>query len=206
MALQLVTAPAVYPLTETEIWDHLRLNLTQFGEPADKDHVTALLAAATAYLDGRDGILGRALVTQVWDLTLDQFPATDSIALPLPPIQSVTSITYVDELGASQTFSSSKYALSAAKHWGPRINLNYGEVWPTTRYQPDAVTVRFVAGYDDGSSPADPQGSVPAPIKAAMKLLIAHWYEHREQVVMGQTPAELPMAVTALLGPYRVLR
>lgn len=41
-------------------------------------------------------------------------------------------------------------------------------------------------------------------VKAAMLLLIGHWYEHRETVVVGQTVAEVPYAVEALLQPYRI--
>lgn len=50
----------------------------------------------------------------------------------------------------------------------------------------------------------------PAPIllnddvKAAMLLLIGHWYANRESVVVGQTVAEVPFAVEALLQPYRI--
>lgn len=57
-----------------------------------------------------------------------------------------------------------------------------------------ATVVRYVAGY------AKP----PAPIKQAMLLLIGQWYLHRENIAVGQTVAELPMAVEALLSPYRV--
>ncbi|VYT92884.1 phage gp6-like head-tail connector protein [Metakosakonia massiliensis] len=41
-------------------------------------------------------------------------------------------------------------------------------------------------------------------VKAAMLLLIGHWYANRESVVVGQTVAEVPFAVEALLQPYRI--
>ena len=86
MSLILITAPPVKPVTQQEAWDHLRVNLTQHGiEPADKDRIDLLIASATDYLDGQDGILGRQMVTATWDLSLDGFPARDFIALPLPP-------------------------------------------------------------------------------------------------------------------------
>lgn len=40
-------------------------------------------------------------------------------------------------------------------------------------------------------------------ITTAMLLLIGHWFENREAVVIGSTPSELPMAVQALISPYR---
>ena len=41
-------------------------------------------------------------------------------------------------------------------------------------------------------------------VKAAMLLLIGHWYANRESVAVGQTVAEVPLAVEALLQPYRI--
>lgn len=204
MSLTLVTAPVAEPLTEAQVWDHLRVALTGSpAQPVDKDYIATLLAAATSLLDGRDGILGRCLVTQEWDLTLDAFPSGDCIALPLPPIQSVTSIVYTDTAGATQTLAADKYALSADRAWRPRVDIAWGESWPATRDVRDAVTVRFVAGYASGNSPED-GSAVPGAILAAMKLLIAHWYEHREAVNVGNIVNDMPKGVDALLAPLRV--
>lgn len=41
-------------------------------------------------------------------------------------------------------------------------------------------------------------------VRAAMLLLIGHWYSNREAVVIGQTPSEVPFAVEALLQPYKI--
>ncbi|MBI46752.1 MAG: hypothetical protein CMG91_04685 [Marinobacter sp.] len=40
-------------------------------------------------------------------------------------------------------------------------------------------------------------------ITTAMLLLIGHWYVNRESVVVGAITSELPMAVEALISPYR---
>ena len=39
--------------------------------------------------------------------------------------------------------------------------------------------------------------------KAACLLLIGHWYEHREAVVFGSAPSDVPFAVKALLDIRR---
>lgn len=190
MSLALFTAPGTEPVTLIEAKAHLRV------DSADDDTlINALIAAARQHIDGRDGWLGRALMTQTWDYTLDAFPSDDFIGLPLAPVQSITSIAYTDTDGASQTFSSGDYALGADLDWSPRVNLGYGKSWPSTRDIPDAVTVRFVAGY---STAAD----VPGPIKAALLMIIAHLYAHREAVI-DKALSEVPMAVTSLLMPYR---
>lgn len=40
-------------------------------------------------------------------------------------------------------------------------------------------------------------------LTTAMLLLIGHWYENREAVAMGTTATQVPMAVEALITPYR---
>ena len=45
---------------------------------------------------------------------------------------------------------------------------------------------------------------VPEAIKAAMKLMIGHWYLNRESVQVGNIVTAFPLAVEALLGPYLV--
>ena len=206
MSLTLVTAPAVEPLTEAEVWDHLRVTLTGSpAVPADQTLISMLIQAARETIDGRDGWLGRSLVTQTWDLTLHDFPRADSIRLPLPPVQSITSVKYIDTDGVEQTFAASKYSLSADTHWRARVDLGFDESWPGTRCVPDAVTVRFVAGYSATSdSPPDLRANVPRPIRQALLLMIGHLYEHREAVSAGVSMSEMPMAVESLLTPYRV--
>lgn len=139
----------------------------------------------------------RALLTQTWALTLMEFPWGDAIALPIAPLQSVSSVQYVSGAGTTETMSPSDYAADLG-NLPPLVIRGYGVTWPVTRTQRNAVTVEFVAGY--GSAAAD----VPAAIRAAMKLLIGHWYANREAVNVGNITTELPLAVAALLAPYRI--
>jgi uncharacterized phiE125 gp8 family phage protein len=47
---------------------------------------------------------------------------------------------------------------------------------------------------------------VPEPLRQAIRLLAAHWYENRGVVALGQTSAvTLPVSVPALLAPYRMV-
>ncbi|MFH0914830.1 MAG: head-tail connector protein [bacterium] len=154
-------------------------------------------------------ITGRALVTQTWQALLKEWPVIDRIMLPKPPLQSVTSVTYVDSDDASHTFSATLYDLELAStiptlnpyHLNGSIVLAYGESWPSETLRPAApITIEFVAGYGAAAN-------VPVPVKQAILLLIGHWYENRE--IMGDPKfaaslAGLPFAVDALLMPYRV--
>ena len=190
MSLTLFTAPAEEPITLQEAKAHLRVDGT-----ADDALISALIQAARQHIDGRDGWLGRALMQQTWDYAIDEFPDADFIPLPLAPVQSITSITYTDTNGASQTFSSASYVLGADLAWKPRVNLGYGLSWASTRGVPDAVKVRFVAGYANAAD-------VPGPIKAALLLMIGHLHENREATA-DRVLTELPLGVDSLLMPYR---
>ena len=143
MPLTLVTPPTLEPLTLAEATSHLRVDLND-----DDDLITDLITAAREYAET---VTRRALLTQTWDLKLDAFPASSGtpVRLPFPPLQSVTSIQYVDTNGDTQTWSSDDYIVDAPS--GPqavqgRITPAYQESYPTTRGIINAVTIRFVTG------------------------------------------------------------
>lgn len=194
MSLTLVTPPATEPVTATEAKLHLRVDHT-----TDDALITILIATARQMVEQ---ITRRALITQTWDWKLDGFPACFDI--PKPPLVSVTSISYVDTAGASQTWASTNYIVDAPG--GPtaqpgRIAPAYGVSYPSTRSIINSVTVRFVAGYGAASA-------VPEPLKQAVLLLIGHLYANRESVVItgrGSIVAEMPQTVEWLCWPYRAL-
>jgi uncharacterized phiE125 gp8 family phage protein len=166
---------------------------------ADDEVVVNLIATATTYLDGANGILGRALMPQSWRYDLGQFPdAAGWIELPLPPLLSVEQIQYRDSAGSVQTLASTVYrAISTGDYIKPRLMLDVNQSWPTTETGvPDAVQVTYTAGYQDLVSPAN--NPVPEPIQQAI-LLIA-------QTLYDNPGSEFPEAVWTLIAPYRVNR
>lgn len=195
MTLSLATAPTAQPLTLTETKAHLRVDTTDEDALIDR-----LIAVAVADIDGADGWLNRAIMTQTWDLWLDGFPSAGKrqIGVPLPTLQSVTSIIYIDIEGVTQTLATSVYDVFGVGGTQPaRIAEAHGQSWPSTRRQSDAVTVRFVAGYGDATT------DVPEDIRHALLLMVGHLYEHREAVA-ERAMHGVPMAAGALLGKHRV--
>jgi len=194
--LTLITGPTVEPVTLAEAKAHLRIDHSE-----EDSLIEALITAAREHIDGKAGWLGRALVEQTWELSLTRFP-DDAIRLPLPPLVEVTSVTYVDTAGATQPRSAALYQV--LRHDPALIVPAYGQAWPSTREMPEAVKVRFRAGYEPGSgSPTDYAENVPRPIKQAILLLVAHWYGNREAAAETRALQPLPFAVMALLAPYR---
>ena len=182
MPLELNTPPSIEPVTLAEAKAHLKVDTTD-----DDALITALIAAARARAEWHTG---RALVTQSWTLWLDAWP--EVIAIPLPPLQAVASVTTYGRDDAAHVLDSASYFVDAASG---RIALNEGHAPPTDLRRLNAVAVAFTAGYGDA------EADVPALLKEAILELIAFLYENR-----GEAPAELPLDCLALLAPYRALK
>ncbi|HEV7344267.1 MAG TPA: head-tail connector protein [Devosia sp.] len=190
-----VVEPPVPIVTWQEAKDHLRV------EDGEQVYVEGLIAAAQGWLDGPDGWLGHCFGLQIIDIVGD-FPDG---SLPLPPIIEVVSIVYRDGNSVEQTMPSEDYRLL-------RSGAIYAQNWPTTDGEPEAVTIRVTAGYaprlvepEDGGDAVE-VSTVPAAAKQAVLLIVGHWYENREAVVVGDAAAEVPVAAQALLAPFRSWR
>lgn len=182
MKLSQAVAPTTLPVTVWDAMDHLRVT-----DDDEYSQVSALIERAVAYIDGPYGI-GMCVMNQTWDMVQDRF--TDPIWIPVYPVQSVTSITYTDVDGVSQTLASDTYTLDGYG-MSPAIKRAYNQTWPASRVEPNAVTIRFVAGHE----------SAPMDIKQAVLLLVGHWYENREAT--GKLD-NIPFSVDAILNKYKI--
>ena len=187
-ACNVTSEPAAEPVSTSEAKTHLRVSSS-----GDDTYIDTLVKAARRQVERTTGL---SLITQTRALRLDEFPCGDHIELPYGPLQSVSSVAYLDADGASQTWSSSNYRADIYSY-PPRVSLAYGVSWPTTRGVTHSVTVTYIAGYGTGGS------SVPADIIHAIKLIVGHLYENHEQVSAVDMEV-LPAGVEALLAPYRV--
>jgi len=188
MPAKLITAPAVEPVTLVEAKAHLYVT---HGD--DDALIGAYIAAAREDAEHR---LQRALVEQTWELALDAFP--NVIVLPMAPLVSITSIKYIDDAGVEQTLGSSTYYADTVAEPG-QVVPKYGESWPTTRAERNAVRVRYVAGYGDSGS------FVPAAIRQWILLRVGSLYENRESAVSGQPIQQAPRDFAdGLLDRYKV--
>jgi uncharacterized phiE125 gp8 family phage protein len=179
------------------MWEHLRVPLIGSpAEPVDKDHIAYLIAAARRYLDGRDGRLGRALITQTWELAIAQWPKV--VGLNVPPVQSVETVEYLDPNGAAKTLDAGKYRVRGLNSRGPAtVRPVEGETWPAIADDPEAITITFKAGY--GDDPSD----VPEPIRQAIRLLVADWYDKREASMAIAGLASIPTGVGDIIAQFR---
>lgn len=161
-SLNRTVAPPATPVSLTEAKAHLRVS-----DSDSDDLILGHIEAAAGFCERHTN---RAFVEQTWAMKLDDFPRAYGdrgryIELPKPPTLSITSITYVDADGATQTLASNQYVFHADE-WQPFIAEAFGVTWPNTRCQPGAVTVTFVAGYAQASGSYTP--NIPPGIKSAV--------------------------------------
>jgi hypothetical protein len=195
----------IAPLGVADAKKQLRLEI-----PDDDTLVARLINSATIRAQT---LLRQTLLTTVYNQYFDQFPASANgyynrlvrmmgpnpqwlpngasiLTLNGPPLVSVQSVQYYDPSGVLQTVDPSTYFVSTGL--GCRVQPVIGHVWPVVRPQIDGVLVQYTAGYSSPSQIGD-------NIKAAMLLMIGHWYEHREEVGDAET-YPVPMTVDSLLG------
>lgn len=186
------------PVTLSEAKDHVRVMSDDFDS-----YIQTLIEAATEYCERCTGRPLRVPLDGYPSSVTQKYPGwpTSPVELDWQPAGSITSITYFDTDDASQTVSSSNYRLLASANAGALLEFDEDFTEPATSNRSDAVTITYGAGYTTASS-------VPAAAKHAIKLLVGHWFEHAEAVMVGGSPASLPLGVDALLesiswGRYR---
>jgi len=189
-SLKIQTEPSLEPVSTADAKAHLRVDVAN-----DDTLIDGFVAAARIKFEGDTN---RALITQTWDLYLDRFPDNgEGIKLPRYPVQSVIHIKYYDSDGIEKTWSSDNYIVDE-KSKPARITLAYGSVYPTTRGIVNAVNIQFKAGHGDAAT------DIPKLIIQAIMMLVGHWYEHRENVVVGTITAEVPLAYKFIYISYKV--
>lgn len=187
MALIRIAAPASEPLDLATAKLHCRVD----GNDEDA-LITALIVAAREQAEHETG---RALVTQTWELVHDAFP--EAFALRKAPIQSVTSLKYLDSAtGAEQTLDPVDYLLDKDSEPGYVVPA-YGKSWPASYGVPNAVRCRYVCGYGNAAA-------VPQAIKQWMLLAIGTMYAQRETLIAGQVASIPDRFWSGLLDPYRL--
>ncbi len=194
MTLDLVTAPTNPMLSTAEANAHLRVDIDTEDSLVDR--------WVTAAKDRVENHVNRALITQTWDQILPAFPRCPSkIQLPKAPLQSVTSITYIDLAGDSQVWDSANYDVFIFS--GPQAEPGFivpahNVSWPSVRAVPNAVTIRFVAGYGDDAA------DCPEAIREGLALWLGSMFANREDDVVGTIAQKMPNGAASLLGPYRI--
>lgn len=191
MGLKLITPPVTSPVTLAEAKAHCNVNVADYDAL-----ITRYIGAATNEVENW---LGRALVDQTWELSLDTFPPNE-LRVPKPPLIAVTSVAYDNTIGDETILPDTAYTVDAETVDGYGWILPDG-AWPATFDGINAVRVRYRAGYLSQSSP--PTLAVPDDIRHAVLLGVGDAFDTRATISIGLT-AFTSKAWTNLLETHRV--
>ncbi len=205
--------PQELPLSLNEAKAFLRIDT----DVTDDDAL--IMALQRAAVDHVEEWTRRALITQTWRLSRDRWPggrsildqdwegvregafienAAQSFEIPKPPLQAVSSFQVFATDDTASEVATTVYFVDTESQPG-RITLRFGQTWPSTTLRPaNGIQVTFTAGY------GDTWNDVPDGIIQAVRLALAFFYEQR--LTCDPKSVALPMAVQALLQPYRIMR
>lgn len=187
MSLSLHTAPTGAVLSTAEAKLHLKVDAAE-----DDALIDALVLAAT---QEAEHLMGRAILSQKWRYTADEWPACAEIRLARPIVTAVDTVKYVDSAGAQQTLAQAGYLWHATDLCGVLVPAP-GAAWPAARCQPGAIAVVFTCGWANAAA-------VPDLIKAWVKLRLAALYVHRSAWSVGQ-PIQANEHINFMLDRWRV--
>ncbi|NRG19395.1 phage head-tail connector protein [Rhizobiales bacterium] len=188
MTFIITTPPAVEPVTLDDARAQVRVASVQ-----EDELLTRLIGAARQHVERT---IRRALITQGWRLYLDDWPPGRVVRLPVTPVQAVTSVTVFDAEGMPVALDAADYDLDGISA-PARLKVKAGA--GASSRSLNGIEIELTAGYGDAGE------DVPAPLRQAILLLVAHWFEHREAGIDAAT-ASIPFGFDALVAGYRVPR
>ncbi len=188
MVAILVSAPQEEPVTRDEAKAHARID----GDAEDA-RVDALIAAARAEVENRTG---RAMMAQGWRIVRDTVPPGGVIRLAPGPVAFVSAVTVYGADGTASVADPDEYQVDTDSVPG-RLRLGAGRFWGSRAM--NGIEIDMTCGVYDAAE-------VPAPMKQAVLMLVAYWFEQREAAAVGAVAGPVAHAVSSLLAPYRAPR
>jgi uncharacterized phiE125 gp8 family phage protein len=189
MSSILLSGPALEPVTLDEAKAYLRVE-----HDDDDDIIAALIAGARVHVQAQTR---RALITQSWRLIRDAWPDSGRVAVVPVPLRELLAARIYRLDGSTQAIDPAAFVADTAA--APAVLSFASGALPVPGRVIAGIELDVETGY--GDAPAD----VPEDMRQAIRILVAHWYENRGLIAIGQTVAVLPQAAAALIAPYRVL-
>ena len=181
----LLIPPASEPLSLAEAKAWLRLD-----SATEDDLVAALIVSARMIVEATTR---RMLLTQSWRLVYDCWPRSNIVNIPLAPFRALTAMRVYDQNNVAQPVAATLATLDASPD---RARLSFPGNPPMPGRAIAGIEIDVVAGY--GALPS----SLPEPVRQAMRMLVARWYENRGDIEIDSGATRLPASVSALLAPF----
>lgn len=186
MTAVLLVGPEAEPLSVADAKTFLRVT-----HDDDDGVIAALIAAARAQIEAQTRA---ALITQTWRIGLDAWPGNGRVSPRLAPLQSLAAARVFDADGMSRALDVDRFVVDRA------AGVVTAPAWslPVPGRAQGGVELDLVAGFGDGAA------DVPELLRHAVRTLMAHWYDNRGLVAIGQSIAMMPASVAAMIAAYRV--
>ncbi|MFW6076657.1 MAG: head-tail connector protein [Hyphomicrobiales bacterium] len=191
MAAVLVAPPAAEPVSLAEVKEHLRVD-----GPDEEPLIVALITTARLTIEH---LAGLALMTQTWAVLLDEWPDGRVVELPVAPVASIDAVRVYDAADAADVIDPAEYFADLASR-PARLVRRGRQGWPAPGRVANGTEIELTAGF--GATPED----VPETLRWALLMLVGHWFENRAAVEADTQLRHVPLAVQAVLGPYRKVR
>jgi uncharacterized phiE125 gp8 family phage protein len=182
-----VSGPAVEPIALAEMKAYLRVDE---DEAAQDDLISGLIKAARLTIEAASR---RILIEQHWRVVLDRWPRDGVVLLPLAPLIAVDAIRITDAAGGVSELPDNAFEADALSD-PPRIAVSGAPEPGRTR---NGISVALRAGFGTTAE------AVPATLRLAIRILVAHWFENRGDVTGEQI---LPPEALALVAPFQRAR
>jgi uncharacterized phiE125 gp8 family phage protein len=190
-----------HPLTLAEVlqWCYYESDSSN----ATADEVAIFNALIPTASEAAQVFTRRGIAHGQYEIRIDAFPANgEAIEIPLPPVHSINSVTYIDTNGVEQTLVEGVDFRAAI--YGEPCTIEPVSTWPTARAQAHAITITLTTGYDGETA----RTTLPEPMRLGMLQLIKFWYDNRDAALVNEGRAvdvkELPFATTALWAAYKI--
>lgn len=184
MSVTLMAPPALEPVSLAQMKDHLRVE-----HSAEDTLISSYITSARLHIEAR---LAKLLITQDWRINFDSLPSGKVVELPLAPILALNSVSYYTQQAGPTLIPAVDYSIDL-NSMRPKFSLHLQR---QNLRAFGAYELEVSAGY--GPAVED----VPADIRHALKLLVAHWFENRE-AASPLTRSHLPLGIRTILEPHR---
>ena len=173
-------------ITVADLKAHLRVTHTQ-----EDTLISALRSAAISWVEEHCNIKLGSYTARGY------LPDWRVAYFPIGPVTAITEVKY--QTTADKDYTTDLTTLGTTLWYTDEITqparIAFRDYPTTYDYALTPVVVSFTAGYT----------TMPAPVLQAIRLLVAHMYENRQEEVTGTITTRLKFGLEALLNPFRII-
>ena len=173
-------------ITVADLKAHMRVTHT-----AEDTLISALRSAAISWVEEHCNIKLGSYTARGY------LPGFYNAYVPIGPVTAFTEVKY--QTTENTDYDSNLTTLNASNWYTDTISqparIAFRDYPHTYEYALNPVVVTFTAGYS----------TMPTPVLQAIRLLVAHMYENRQEEIVGTITTRLKFGLEALLNPFRII-